>query len=213
MGLGNFLNIADYEPKRRETSSKLLTATPEQDTKKTERLELRIRCDLLLMFKEVCEDYKTDASKALRAYINDVVSSGTMSISKSMAVSDLSVQNVRTNVNKPIYKESRGFSAFGELSFRNKEEIEGWLKNFRKWGIWLDVPEVDKKFYRYDLKNGCAIIVEVGIEYWDEYSLEHGQAHERISYSIIDSEHKQFTSQGDSFTMVIQWLTKHSKEI
>lgn len=35
----------------------------------------------------------------------------------------------------------------------------------------------------------------------------------RISYSIIDSEHKQFNSQGDSFTMVIQWLTKYSKEL
>lgn len=211
MGLGNFLNIADYEPKRRETSSKLLTVTTQQETKKTERLELRIRSDLLLLFKDICEDSQTDASKALRAYIEDVVSSGT--ISGKVAVSNLSVQNVRTNKNRPILRESRGFSACGELNLRNKEEREEWLRNFHNWGVWLDVPEVDKKFYRYDLINGCAIVVEVGIEYYDAYSTQRGNPHERVSYSIIDDEHKQFNSQGDSFTMVIQWLTKYSKEI
>lgn len=204
MGLGNLLNIADYEPKRRETSSKLLTVDPQQESKKTERLELRISSDLLLLFKDICEENKTDASKALRAYIVDVVSSGSM---------ELSVQNVRTTGNKPIYKESRGFSAFGELNLRNEEERKEWLKNFRNWGIWLDVPEVSKKFYRYDLINGSAIVVEVGIEYYDAYSTQRGNSHERVSYSIIDDEHKQFNSQGDSFTMVIQWLTKYSKEI
>lgn len=204
MGLGNLLNIADYEPKRRETSSKLLTVDPQQESKKTERLELRISSDLLLLFKDICEENKTDASKALRAYIVDVVSSGSM---------ELYVQNVRTTGNSPIYKVSRGFSAFGELNLRNEEERKEWLKNFRNWGVWLDVPEVSKKFYRYDLINGCAIVVEVGIEYYDAYSTQRGNPHERVSYSIIDAEHKQFNSQGDSFTMVIQWLTKYSKEI
>lgn len=128
MGLGNLLNIADYEPKRRETSSKLLTVDPQQESKKTERLELRISSDLLLLFKDICEENKTDASKALRAYIVDVVSSGSM---------ELYVQNVRTTGNSPIYKVSRGFSAFGELNLRNEEERKEWLKNFRNWGVWL----------------------------------------------------------------------------
>lgn len=211
MGLGNFLNIADYEPKRRETSSKLLTVAPQQENKKTERLELRIRSDLLLLFKDICDDNRTDASKALRAYIEDVVSSGTMS--GTVAASNLSVQNVRTNENGPIQMRSQSLAACGELNLRNKEEREQWLKDFRNWGVWLDVPEVDKKFYRYNFKNGCSLIVEVGIEYYDAYSTWRGNAHERVSYSIIDAEHKQFNSQGESFTMVIQWLTKYSKEI
>ena len=211
MGLGNLLNIANYEPKRRETSSKLLTVTPQQESKKTERLELRLSSDLLLLFKDICEENQTDASKALRAYIEEVISSGTMS--GKVSIPNLSVQNVRTIENRPILRESRGFSACGELNHRNKEEREEWLRNYRKWGVWLDVPGVDKKFYRYDLINGCAIVVEVGIEYYDAYSVQRGEPHERISYSIIDAEHKQFNSQGDSFTMVIQWLTKYSKEI
>ncbi len=210
MGLGN-LDIASFKPKRSETAASLLTVAPQQDTKKTERLELRIRSDVLMLFKEICKEQNTDASKALRAYIDDTVSSGTMT--NKTAFSDLSVQSVRTNENGPVQKHSHALAACGELNLRNKEERERWLNDFRNWGVWLDVPEVNKTFYRFNFKNGCAIIVEVGAEYWDAYSTDRGKAHERISYSIIDSEHQKFNSQGDSFTMVIQWLTKYSKEL
>ena len=189
MGLGNF-DIASFKPKRSETAASLLTVAPQQDTKKTERTEFRIRSDIKKLFEEICIANGTDVSSAIRAYIENSVSSGSMT--NKTAFSDLYVQNVRTNKNGPILRESRGFSACGELNLRNKEEREQWLNNFRSWGVWLNVPEVDKKFYRYDLKN---------------------KVHERISYSIIDSDHKQFNSQGDSFTMVIQWLTKYSKEL
>lgn len=210
MGLGNF-DIASFKPKRSETAASLLTVAPQQDAKKTERLELRIRSDVLMLFKDICKEQNTDASKALRAYIDDTVSSGTMT--NKTAFSDLSVQSVRTNENGPVQKHSQALAACGELNLRNKEEREQWLQDFRKWGVWLDVPEVNKTFYRFNFKNGCAIVVEVGIEYWDSYSTERGKSHEKISYSIIDSDHKQFNSQGDSFTMVIQWLTKNSKEL
>ena len=210
MGLGNF-DIASFKPKRSETAASLLTVAPQQDAKKTERLELRIRSDVLMLFKDICKEQNTDASKALRAYIDDSVSSGTMT--NKTAFSDLSVQSVRTNENGPVQKHSQNLAAGGELNLRNKEEREQWLKEFRNWGVWLDVPEVNKSFYRFNFKNGCAIIVEVGVEYWDAYSTVRGKAHERISYSIIDNEHQKFNSQGDSFTMVIQWLTKYSKEL
>ena len=49
MGLGNF-DIASFKPKRSETAVSLLAVAPQQDTKKTERLELRIRSDVLMRF-------------------------------------------------------------------------------------------------------------------------------------------------------------------
>lgn len=210
MGLGNF-DIESFKPKRSETAASLLTVAPQQDTKKTERTEFRIRSDIKKLFEEICTANGTDVSSAIRSYIEDIVSSGSMT--NKSAFSDLSVQSVRTNENGPVQKHSQARAACGELNLRNKEEREQWLNDFRGWGVWLDVPEVNKKFYRYDFKNQCAIIVEVGAEYWDAYSTDRGKAHERISYSIIDSEHQKFNSQGDSFTMVIQWLTKYSKEI
>lgn len=209
MGLGN-LNIASFKPKRSETAASLLTVAPQQDAKKTERLELRIRSDVLLLFKEICKESNTDASKALRAYIDDTVSSG--SIRDKTAFSDLSVQSVRTNENGPVQKRSQAFAACGALNLRNKEEREQWLKDFRSWGVWLDVPEVNKTYYRYDFKNGVAIIVEVGSGHndWCDGSIHE---YEHITYSIQDDRHPKFNSQGDSATMVIQWLTKYSKEI
>ena len=54
MGLGNF-DIASFKPKRSETAVSLLAVAPQQDTKKTERLELRIRSDVLMLFKEICK--------------------------------------------------------------------------------------------------------------------------------------------------------------
>lgn len=200
MALGS-TGLTDYKPKGSSTAAKLLTgvAPLRQDTKKTERTEFRIRSDIKLLFEEICAKHGTDVSSAIRAYIEETVAAGTFT--NETACSDLSVQSVRTNENGPIQKHFQAIAACGALSLRNKEERERWLNDFRDWGVWLDVQEVDKKFYRYDFKNHCAIVVEVGVEYMDAYSSARGKTHEHITYSIIDSEHPQFNSQGDSFTM------------
>lgn len=212
MALGD-TGLLDFKPKGSSTAAKLLTtmAPLKQDTKKTERTEFRIRSDIKLLSEEICAEHGTDVSSAIRAYIEDTVNTGRLK--NATDFSDLSVQSVRTNENGPLTKTSLGFAACGELNLRNKEERERWLNNFRNWSVWLDVPEVNKTFYRFNLKNGCAIIVEVGVEYMDAYSSVRGKTHERVTFSIIDNEHTQFNSQGDSFTMVIQWLTKYSKDI
>lgn len=209
MALGN-LDIAKFKPQRSETAASLLTVVPQKDEKKTERTEFRIRSDIKLLFEEICTANKTDVSTAIRTYIEDAVSSGTLG--NKSAFSDLSVQNVRTNENGPLQKQVQGQAACGALNLRNKEEREDWLNGFRSWGVWLDVPEASKKFYRYDLRNGCSIIVEVGAAYSD-WTNGTVKEHEQTTYAIIDEKHQKFNSSGDSFTMVIQWLTKNSKEL
>lgn len=98
------------------------------------------------------------------------------------------------------------------LNLKNEKARKAWLDDFRSWGVWLEVKEVDKTFYRFDFANGAALIVEIGFEYWNSWSTQKG-AHERVSYSIIDEEHPKFNSQGESYTNVITWLTAHAKEI
>lgn len=97
------------------------------------------------------------------------------------------------------------------LNLKNDKARREWLENFRAWGVWFEVPQVDKTFYRYDFANGAALIVEVGFEYWS-FSSTPG-AKERIAYSIIDDKHTKFNSKGISYTDVVAWLTAHAKEI
>ncbi len=97
------------------------------------------------------------------------------------------------------------------LNMKNEKARRAWLDGFRSWGVWLGVPQVDKTFYRYNFANGCALIIEVGFEYWSFSS--NGDAQERVSYSIIDDKHTKFNSKGISYTDVVAWLTVHAKEI
>ena len=97
------------------------------------------------------------------------------------------------------------------LNLKNEKARKTWLDDFRSWGVWLEVPQVDKTFYRFDFANGAALIVEVGFEYWS-FSSTPG-AKERVAYSIIDDKHDKFDSKGICYTDVITWLTAHAKEI
>ena len=107
--------------------------------------------------------------------------------------------------NKPEPEEPK------RLNLKNDKARREWLDNFRSWGVWLEVPQVDKTFYRFEFANGAVLIIEVGFEYW-EFSTNK-QPQERVSYSVIDDEHPKFNSQGESYTSVLQWLTKHGKEV
>ena len=49
------------------------------------------------------------------------------------------------------------------LNFKNDKARREWLYNFRNWGVWIEVPEVNKTFYRFNFANGAALIVEIGI--------------------------------------------------
>ena len=111
----------------------------------------------------------------------------------------------------------KGKAASGKLSLKNKKERQEWLEKFHDWGVWLSVPEVSKTFYRYDFENGCSLIVEESLEFsWqyyvkgkDEYS-----EHSFVRYAIIDEKHPKYDSayQGGA-SGIVEWLSKHSKEI
>lgn len=97
------------------------------------------------------------------------------------------------------------------LNLKNEKGRREWLNNYRNWGVWLEVPQVDKTYYRYDFANGAALIVEEGFEYWSFSSKPGAKA--RVAYAIIDDLHPKFNSHGISYTDVITWLTAHGKEV
>lgn len=101
-----------------------------------------------------------------------------------------------------------------KLNLKNDKARREWLDNYRAWGVWLEVPEVDKTFYRFNFANGCALIVEIGIEYIDCYDGKgRSRENEYVSYSLIDERHAKYDSHGISYTLVIQWLSEHREEI
>ena len=109
---------------------------------------------------------------------------------------------------KPFIK---GKAASGKLSLKNKKEREEWVRDFRSWGVWLSVPDVSKTFYRYNFENGCALVVEVSVEY---YTYGKTTKHTLLRYAIIDEERPEFDSaQQGGLSGVVDWLSKHSKEI
>lgn len=205
MGLGNF-DMASFKPQRSGTAAALLTTAPKQEEKKSERLELRIRSDALMLFKEICEDLHTNVSEAIRTFISGVVSTGTLK---------MSVQNVRTKENGPIEKQSNGSIHGGKVNLHNKADRETWLANFHEWGVWLEVRELNKKYYRYNFKNGCALIVEEGIGYNCYYYPDNSKPwkeYEKIRYCLLSPQKEKYCDD-ECTTSIVDWLTKHAKEI
>lgn len=212
MGLADKIKLDNFTSRRSGTATCIINAIAPQNQKKETTLQIRLNEDEKLLFQELCDKLDKKVSVVLRAYINECLAGGCLS--QNVTGSDLSVQNVRTNENGPIKTQSNTTAPSYRLGLHNKEEREEWLHKFNNWGVWLDVPEVSKKFYRFNFINGSAVVVEVGIEYYESYCGPYaGKPRERISFSIIDNEHEAFNSQGDSFTYVIQWLTKYAKDI
>lgn len=102
-------------------------------------------------------------------------------------------------------------AATGKVSLKNREERATWLNNYKSWGVWLDVPQVSKRYYRYNFINGAAVVVEESKEF---FSHNKTPLSTFVRYCIIDEDCPEFaeghTGGGSG---VIDWLTKHVKEI
>ena len=42
---------------------------------------------------------------------------------------------------------------------RNNEKRKEFLKGFREWLIWFEVPEANETYYRYNLPDGSSIVI------------------------------------------------------
>ena len=131
---------------------------------------------------------------------------------KDLATKAIELQKLLDGQKERADEGTKGVPARGKLSLKNKKEREEWLKNFRSWGVWLSVPEVSKTFYRYDFENGSSLIVELSLEY-NRYSATLVE-NNFLRYAIVDEKHPKYDSayQGGA-SGIVEWLSKHSKEI
>lgn len=42
---------------------------------------------------------------------------------------------------------------------RNNDQRKGWLKNYKDWPVWFEVPEASEIYYRFNLPDGSSIVI------------------------------------------------------
>lgn len=53
------------------------------------------------------------------------------------------------------------------MQLKNQNERKSFVENYKAWGLWFEVPEVEMKYYRYVLPDGVQIIAsEHTVKYW-----------------------------------------------
>ena len=103
--------------------------------------------------------------------------------------------------------------ASGErLDFKSAKDRKEFLENYKKWGVWYDLPDLGKKFYRYDFINGTSIIVEDSKTYYS-FSTNKEPGDKQV-YSVLDDEHMVFDSNGiGGISKAVEWMTRNRDSI
>ena len=42
----------------------------------------------------------------------------------------------------------------------NNQKRKEWLESYKDWPVWFTVKEADETYYRYDLPDGCSVVVK-----------------------------------------------------
>lgn len=109
------------------------------------------------------------------------------------------------------------------MILKNKQERENFINNYQSWGVWKEVPELNLKFYRYELPTGAVIIVTEYMTYFgyketyvtskkfclilpedDEYTKEHTYGAEYL---------RTYTPDNTSVSTITDYMTKNRDKI
>lgn len=114
------------------------------------------------------------------------------------------------------------------MQLKNKTERENFLKNYKSWELFKEIPEIEIKLYRYVFPNGTVIIAtEHAIFTYDRF--ESGRSYYKktteVKYHLIlgegddfdnptfFNEYKVYNPVGDSMTAIIKYLTVKRPEV
>lgn len=107
--------------------------------------------------------------------------------------------------NGPVVKSSL-------LNFKNKTERENFLSEYKYWGVWLSVPELELTCYKYKFANGDELVVSESY-YWTDPHCYHKNKHLQVRYHLLNKERQFFDLSGTAKTYVLEYMTNKSKEI
>lgn len=61
---------------------------------------------------------------------------------------------------------------------KNNDQRKQFLETFHDWPVWFEVPEAAEVYYRYDLEDGCSLVI-CEYHYWVEQLKQYGYGPER----------------------------------
>lgn len=110
---------------------------------------------------------------------------------------------------KTIRAEFSGATSEFYLNLKNDKARREFLESYKKWGVWLNIPELDLTVYRYNFKNGDSLLV---VSYGTYYSWSN-KVIDSTRYSLLTKTQRHFDYQGVSTTYVLNYLTSHREEL
>lgn len=97
------------------------------------------------------------------------------------------------------------------LGLKNKAEREAWLENYKDWGVWLSVPELNLTCYKYKFANGHEVVVSESSCFCENYI--GGKRGCLLRYHVINDKITFFDLSGVAETYVLDYMTEYAKEI
>ena len=61
---------------------------------------------------------------------------------------------------------------------KNNDQRKQFLETFHDWPVWFEVPEAAEVYYRYDLEDGCSLVI-CEYHYWVEWMNRYGEDPEK----------------------------------
>ncbi|HIT42927.1 MAG TPA: hypothetical protein IAB60_12685 [Candidatus Caccovicinus merdipullorum] len=58
-------------------------------------------------------------------------------------------------------------------AMKNNDQRKEFLETFCDWPVWFEVPQAAEVYYRYDLEDGCSLVI-CEYHYWASWKVKYG---------------------------------------
>lgn len=91
----------------------------------------------------------------------------------------------------------------------NNQKRKEFLEDYTGWDIWLDVPDVSERYYKYPLPDESMIVIKEtehtkGNDWWKKE--ERGGYYVTTEYYLLEGNWKRFADCKQSKTQIIEYL-------
>ena len=91
----------------------------------------------------------------------------------------------------------------------NNQKRRDFLEDYSSWNLWLNVPEVNEKYYSYPLPGNTMIIAKEtehtkGDDWWKKE--ERGGYYVTTEYYLLEDDWERFADCKKSMTQIIDHL-------